>query len=73
VGAKPTASQAAAMAPRQKFPDPHPRILTFLGFNRGDFKPNRPLRALPSCASNGSCDQLRDQHRDLKNLVEAKY
>ena len=43
VGARPTPSHAAAMAQRQSLPSPHPAIPAFLGFNRGNFKPNHPL------------------------------
>jgi hypothetical protein len=62
VGAKPMLSDSAAMAQRQNLPKPHPAIPAFLGFNRGNFKPNRPLGGGQRRPPDGGYDLLREQN-----------
>jgi hypothetical protein len=50
------------MMQRQNLPDPHPRIPAFLGFNRGNFKPNRLVYAWERQPPNDAPALLREQN-----------
>lgn len=72
VGVRPTPSHATAMAQRQNRPNPHPDIPAFLGFNRGNFKPNHPLHTLRVPAKRCLWAFLREEHGDLQKPCRNK-